>query len=340
VQWLRASRRRAVAVVLALVVVVPAGAYVATSSYAYGELLKQTPIDTAWCRTEASFRDSTPAAFQTGTADTGPLVDTAPYLMPDFEEVSFPSRETGVTITAWWVPAATQEAPAVILVHGRGKCRGDPEVLLPAGMLHRAGFAVLLIDLRNHGGSTVTDGRQWFGVREYPDVLGAWDWLRSVPEVPAEGIGLYGVSLGGASSLIAMGEEPRVAATWEDSSFASVRLDMDDGLAARGLPLVLDVGTLALVQLRNGVDLATRSPVADAAKLDGRPIAIVHGDADQTAPVIDAGRIADAVRAAGGSVDPWIVAGARHVRASFIEPAEYERRLVAFFSATLGAPGG
>ena len=50
-------------------------------------------------------------------------------------------------------------------------------MLLAAGMLHKAGMAVLLIDLRNHGDSTVVNGRYAAGTREYRDVLGGWDWL-------------------------------------------------------------------------------------------------------------------------------------------------------------------
>ncbi len=43
-----------------------------------------------------------------------------------------------------------------------------------------------------------------------------------------------------------------------------------------------------------------------------------------------------AVRADGGTVEPWIVDGAEHTQAIVVEPAEYERRLDAFFEAALG----
>ena len=38
-------------------------------------------------------------------------------------------------------------------------------VLVPAGILHRAGFGILALDLRNHGDSAVPDGR-WAGGAE------------------------------------------------------------------------------------------------------------------------------------------------------------------------------
>jgi dipeptidyl aminopeptidase/acylaminoacyl peptidase len=331
----RNARRAILAAVVAglAVALVSGGVLVVKANSAYDD---STRIKTTWCRTESSFKDSTPAAFATGTRDTGPFVDTGPYLMPDYRAVSFPSREAGVTIAAWWVPSKTAGAPAVVVVHGRGKCRGDPEVLLPAGMLHRNGYSVLVIDLRNHGGSTVTDGHHSFGVHEQTDVLGAWDWLRSTQSVPAERIGLYGVSLGGASATMAMGTEARVAAVWEDASFASVEAGMPHELAKNHLPEFLLPAMVLAVRLFHDIDA---SPVRALAELHGRPFAIVHGTADNTAEVSNAYLIADAVQKAGGSVDPWILEGVQHVRASFVATAEYERRLIAFFSSALGHGG-
>jgi dipeptidyl aminopeptidase/acylaminoacyl peptidase len=331
----RNARRGILAAVVAVlaVVLVAFGALVVKANSAYEDI---TRIDTAWCRTVSSFKDSTPAAFATGTRDTGPFVDTAPYLMPDYRTVSFPSREAGVTIAAWWVPATSAGAPAVVLVHGRGRCRGDPEVLLPAGMLHRHGFSVLLIDLRNHGGSTVTDGHQSVGVHEQTDVLGAWDWLRSAQSLPAERIGLYGVCLGAGSAIMAMGTEARVAAVWEDSSFASVEATMPKELVRNHLPEFLLPATVFAVRLFHDIDA---SQVRALAELRGRPFAIVHGTADDTVDVSNAFLLADAVRNGGGSVEPWILEGVQHVRASFVATAEYERRLVAFFSSALGPAG-
>ena len=110
----RNARRGILAAVVAVLAValVSFGALVVKANSAYED---STRIDTAWCRTESSFKDSTPAAFATGARDTGPFVDTAPYLMPDYHAVSFPSREAGVTIAAWWVPSTS--AGALSLIH-------------------------------------------------------------------------------------------------------------------------------------------------------------------------------------------------------------------------------
>jgi fermentation-respiration switch protein FrsA (DUF1100 family) len=204
----RIPRRRALWIAVALIAGAASSGYAVAANLVYDEL---TAVDRPWCPEYATFAGATPAAFGTGTADTGPYVDTTPYLMPGYRPVSFPSRDDAVTIAGWWVPGASSAAPAVVIVHGIGRCKGDPEVLLPAGMLNRGGFAVLLIDLRNHGDSTVTDGRNTAGVRESLDVLGAWDWLRSAQGLPADRIGLFGVSFGAGSVIDAMGEEPSIA---------------------------------------------------------------------------------------------------------------------------------
>jgi dipeptidyl aminopeptidase/acylaminoacyl peptidase len=142
--------------------------------------------------------------------------------MPDYEDVQFPARgEPGVTIRAWWIPAAAATAPAIVVVHGEGSCRRDPTILVPAGMLDRDGFDVLMIDMRNNGDSTRTDGHYGFGSVEYRDVEGAWDWLVSRGLPPGK-IGLYGQSGGGPVVIVAMGEDPRIAAGWEESSPADI----------------------------------------------------------------------------------------------------------------------
>ncbi|MEW6223935.1 MAG: alpha/beta hydrolase [Chloroflexota bacterium] len=267
--------------------------------------------------------------------------DAAAYAMPAPQDLSFRSRDeriANLTLRAWWIAGAHADGPAVILVHGWKGCRRDDNVLLPAGMLHRHGFGVLLIDQRDHGDSDDEDGRFAGGSEEYLDVLGAWDWLVA-QGVPAERIGLLGMSFGASTSVIAGGEEPRVRAVWSDSSFADFGEAARAFLAHEGYPEVLEPGARLMARLVAGDDLAARSPLAEMARYAGRPLAIVHGAADDFLPW----RFATELRAAAeaGGVDlreHWIVPGAGHARSVVEEPAAYERRLVAFFTGALGAP--
>jgi dipeptidyl aminopeptidase/acylaminoacyl peptidase len=288
------------------------------------------------CRPE--WRANRPPAFTVPPArGDGRPFETAAYAMPEPEDVRFPSRDPEVTIAGWWLPAGP-DAPAVILVHGLTACRHDHAVLLPAGMLHRHGYSVLLIDLRDHGDSTIGDRRHAGGTDEYADVLGAWDWLVGERGIDAARIGLLGISLGAATVLIAMGDEPRVAAAWADSSYADTRVAIRAELERAGFPAILEWGGLAIAVWLGGHGLYARSPLAAMRHLDGRPIALAHGDADARVSVAYAFELAAEVAAGGGHVEPWIVTGAGHTEAMTLVPDEYERRLVAFFGAALGGP--
>ncbi len=329
-------RRRlvAVAVVLALVALLAFGGYVAFGSVIFDRLTK---VD-ANCG--GRWASNTPAAFSArqDASDTY-SIDTTPYLMPGYQTVSFPSRgDAAVSISAWWVPGTSASAPAVVVVPGLGDCKRWPAVLLPAGMLHRDGFSVLLIDLRNEGASTRDTGRYTGGIREYRDVLGAFDWLRATKGIPAGRIGVLGMSLGAATAMVAMGQEQAIAAIWEDSGFADINVAISDELARNGYPTWLSIGAVIAGRLE-GVDITSLSPLEAMARLNGRPIEIVHGTADTRLPVKHAYALRDAVEAHGGHPEVWILPGVAHVQAVFDDTAEYERRLDAFFDAALGKPG-
>ncbi len=327
-------RRRAIGIAIGIVLLVLIAGYF----YAGASIYDKISIAEVKCGGRPT--DNTPAAFTVKEDDATMGVDTGPYLMPTYEEVSLPSRDPEITLSAWYVPPGDDATgSAVVVVHGHSSCKRADRVLLAAGMLHRAGIGVLLIDMRNHGDSTVTNGRFAGGIREYRDALGGWDWLVD-HGYPADRVGLYGQSLGAATVLIATGEEPRVPATWEDSSYADVDVAIQAELGRNGYPTFLRYGGYLMATLKSGDDLLSLSPVGAVAKLDGRPLFITHGTADTRLSVQYAYDLADAVRAHGGTVDPWIVDGAEHTMAVQLVPAEYERRLDAFFeSALTGASG-
>lgn len=319
-------RRRPIVIAILAALMVLAAAYTAASAYVWNTLTSVSGD----CPPRMAAND--PTAFSVPD-DT---LDTTPYVMPAPAEVSFPSRDPGIAVSGWWIPAADPGAPAVVLVHGHAACKRDHTVLLPAGMLHRNGFSVLLIDLRDHGDSTLEDGRFAGGTEEYLEILGAWDWLRRDQGLAVDRIGLYGTSLGAATALIAAGEEPRVAAIWEDSSYADIGVAIRAELGRTGYPEILTIGGIAMARLLSGDDLASLSPLGAVGKLDGRPLYVTHGDADTRLSVGYARDLVAAVEADGGSVESWIVPGAEHTRAVIIVPDEYEERLVGFYERTIG----
>lgn len=145
-----------------------------------------------------------------------------------YDNVHFEAQD-GVPISAWFIPALETEEgsrPTVIMVHGwtwnrLGLTPEDPlsritgapgiDLLQPALALHRTGYHVLMLDLRNHGRSgaspTVT-----FGHDEAKDVLGAIDYVQKIEDVDADRIGLLGYSMGANAVIFACSETEAVKA--------------------------------------------------------------------------------------------------------------------------------
>lgn len=327
-------RNRILVGVLVVILLLLGAGYVAGGVVVYNQISVVQSECKHYKTTE--WLQNTPKAFvATGESDA----DLKPYGMSAYQDVSFPSREDQVTIKAWYVPAQGADeatAPSVILIHGLNDCKRTPFILMPAGMLNKAGFNVLMIDLRNHGDSQVIDGHYAGGVVEYRDVLGAWDWLVNTKQFAPQKIGLFGMSLGAATALIAMGEEPKIAAVWEDSSYADINVAISGELTRNNFPTVLEGAGIFMGKLISNRDLTAKSPLAAMAKLNNRPVFITHGTADTRLSVQYAYDLAAAAKASGETIEPWIVEGSEHVRAMFNHTAEYEQKLVAFFKASLG----
>lgn len=283
------------------------------------------------------FGDNSPAGWTVRGIDSArPGFDGAPYFVADYREERIRSRDPGIELHAWWLPPRDgADAPSIIVVHGFGTCVRDPAVLAPAGMLHRLGYGVLLLDLRDHGDSTIEDGRAAGGTEEYRDVLGAVDWLVSEGAEPGR-VGLLGTSMGAAAAIIAAEQDPRIPAVWAESSYADVVDLIADGLEAHGVPGVLAPIATVVAQVVAGDDITSPSMLGGMQDLRGRRLSIVHGSLDGLVDPAHARVLGDAARAAGVEVEVWLVADAGHVDAVLVHPDEYERRLGRFFGAAFG----
>lgn len=94
-----------------------------------------------------------------------------------------------------------QDGPPVILLHGGGQTRGAWGNTACA--MARYGFRVIALDMRGHGESSWSpDGR--YGLDQFADDL------RTVAARLEQAPILVGASLGGLTSMLACGEEPKV----------------------------------------------------------------------------------------------------------------------------------
>lgn len=317
-----------------VIAVVLIGGYLAFGAYIYNQIATIRPnCGNFAAARQAGALQNTPASFTMDFAADyfGTTINTSPYVMPAFEEVSFPARADGLSLSAWYVPSSNEtEAPSVIVVHGLGSCKNSPDVMITSGMLARNGYNVLLLDLREHGASGIEDGKAAFGSEEYLDVLGAWDWLVNTKQQEPQRIGVLGFSMGGAAALIAAGEETQLQALWMDSVYTSVRDNAADTLERFGMPRFVTGATLLMGRLMTGDDVGTRTPRNAVSALDGRALYLLHGEADNTTKVNHTLGLAQIA-----GIEPWIIPGLDHTQALVRVADEYEQRLVAFFGENL-----
>jgi len=268
-------------------------------------------------------------------ANHWPAMDFSGYLMPEYETVRLASRERGITVAGWYVAGQPGDA-AVILTHGLDGCKSSVDVLVPAGMLWRNGFSVLMIDVRDVGDSSVEDGFSAAGNEEYLDVLGAWDWLMAKKGYTPERIGLYGASLGGATALYAFSHEPRVAALFLQGAFANVLTAYIENLRSYGLPGFLGYATVEMGRAVSSEDLLEHTPTEEISKAGARPVYMVHSRADRRISFRQAEELANAARAAGVNLTTWFPPAGEHLQTPAVYPEEFEQRIVGFFRDALG----
>ena len=130
------------------------------------------------------------------------------------EQVSFPTID-GIEISALFgaLDGVTKNR-TVILVHelGAGKEQWLQNTTLFLDLLE-AGYNVLAIDLRGHGGTSLPDGRLQISLEDlensYLDVSAAVGWLQARPEVDAGRVAVVGDGVGGNVAFVIMGAIPQ-----------------------------------------------------------------------------------------------------------------------------------
>jgi len=190
--------------------------------------------------------------------------------------------------------------------------------------------------MREHGESDIEDGRAAIGNEEYQDLLGAWDWLINEKQFDPKRIGVYGESLGAGTTLIAFGQEPRLAAAFVDSPYSDLPQIITEELARNGYPTLLMPAAIIAARIASGDNLVAFSPKDAINNAAGRPIFIVHGTNDERINVHHTQQLAALAKQTNANVTVWMPEGVGHVMAEFALPDEYEQRLVTFFRGALG----
>jgi uncharacterized protein len=145
------------------------------------------------------------------------------------EDVSFPSTD-GVKLQGFLLHGAPGSSP-VILCHDLGE--GKNALMNLAIALNKAGLTVLAFDFRAHGASGGTCST--LGVEESRDVLGATDFIASLPkaDVDARSIGVFGAGMGAHAAVLAAADRPALKVLvldglWPDARWTLVQRTMQD----------------------------------------------------------------------------------------------------------------
>jgi uncharacterized protein len=243
------------------------------------------------------------------------------------ETVEF-SSASGSRIHAW-LSRGRAGAGAVLLLHGVGANRTS--MLGRAKFLHQEGFTVLAPDFQAHGESPGEHAT--FGALESLDAAAALEYLRM--QVPGERVGVIGVSMGGAATLLGPGPISANAFVLE-SVYPTIRQAVSDRLGTWFGPLSwvgrqLTSAVIGVVSSEVGVSESELQPISHIGAI-GAPLLLISGTADPYTPLIEAESL---YAHAPPRKTFWAVAGAGHEDLYRYTPTEYERRVGAFLERWL-----
>ena len=247
----------------------------------------------------------------------------------DYQEVGFRSTD-GIPLKAWWIGKGGSSR-AALLVHGFGGDKSDPHIVETARVYHRAGFNVLMLDLRANGESE--GERVTLGYREVRDVRAALSWLEGRGFDPPSVV-LHGWSMGGAT-VVRAAPGTGVAAVVEEAGYADLPPLLREQLPeASGLPAFFNPGMFLMGKVFLDIDPWAVRPKEEARRLseEGVPFMIIHSRDDDVVPF----EHAESFAAAYPDAVFWELKGYDHV-AAYTHP-QYRKRLLSFLDGA-GAVG-
>jgi dipeptidyl aminopeptidase/acylaminoacyl peptidase len=220
---------------------------------------------------------------------------------PGRHEVTLPGD--GVSLGGYLhIPDSPGPSPALIVLHGWQPAGTNGAAVVDARARRYAedGYVALALSLR---GWPPSGGADDCALRQPGDVANALSWLRTLPGVLPDRIGLVGFSQGGQVALLTAARDSRlrgVVAYYPVADVASWKITTTN----TDIP-----GYIGAICEPGGVN--ARSPLSHASTITA-PVLLVHGDADTRVPTAQSEAMHATMRSAGRTSDLLLVRGAQH----------------------------
>ncbi|HGD6706990.1 TPA: alpha/beta hydrolase [Streptococcus agalactiae] len=225
---------------------------------------------------------------------------------------------------AWYVPAAKKTHKTAVVVHGFANSKENMKAY--GWLFHKLGYNVLMPDNIAHGES---HGQLiGYGWNDRENII---KWTEMIVDNnPSSQITLFGVSMGGATVMMASGEKlpSQVVNIIEDCGYSSVwdelKFQAKEMYGLPAFPLLYEVSTIS--KIRAGFSYGQASSV-EQLKKNNLPALFIHGDKDNFVPT---SMVYDNYKATAGKKELYIVKGAKHAKSFETEPEKYEKRISSF----------
>lgn len=233
--------------------------------------------------------------------------------------------DDGVRLHGWFLPSQVASRGTILFLHGNAE--NVSTHIGSVAWLPAEGFAIFLIDYRGYGlseGMPTLDGL-------HSDVAAAIETVFALDGVDANGVALFGQSLGGSIAITALARSPyrqRFGALIVEGAFSGYRSIAREVLARTWLtwPLQWPL-SFAVEDEYQPIEAITRiSPV---------PVLIVQGEED---PVVAVSHAEALYAAAREPKSLWLVPRAGHI--DVFRLPEYRDRLLEYLRQTAFAPRG
>ena len=340
--------------ILMIFVIMPVGYYFAgsivyngvayTNTDCWGNFDQNTPTQFAPLRGEVPLNESENSENISSEIMTG-LSD---YWWDGYENATIENKDEDIFLSAWFLKQ-NESMPWIIFVHGIRGCKSDGALLIPSGMMAKAGFNVIVFDLRDHGESSIDDNRVSGGQDEWADVVTVFDWLIDEQGAEPDKIGLFGNSMGAGTVAIAFTLDDRMQAVWLDSGYSDMGDIVVEELEFQGYPTFLGGAGIFAGKIIANQNLIEYYPLDAGTEIGDRHMYVAHGNQDKRVRPHHGEKMCNEALQNGNeeNIECWFkdsvirydvgdgMESDEHVTLMLTDTLEYESNIVNFFTTSL-----